>query len=526
MPAAWQTGNGSEPGPLPFGELFAPPPAGPLDPLAPGFPLDGFDVRFAQLVFTTMLGAELRFMPYNTYLEMLLALREGVCDVAIGSLSPDSAYASCSAALCPPVPASGYFDLGDYDYATSFTPVLQASACCLTFSTPYQFDGFGLLSRRTGASLLDSINSSDVINVGVFVALLNLLAGWLAYGVETCAAWRKHRLEGGPPPRGTVGRWVYWSLTLYSTTGFGDVAPESGLGKLVSSLWMIVSVLCSCVFASILTSRVTAATLTGAATIDTLDDVTGLLCVTCKYARLEQFVAVSPGRPSRTLVYASEEDCVALVLNATAQAHISDRSTLTWFVRTYGLGGALRVSAALNVNPNVMMYANGSELRTYAEPAVVTAITDRSWLPSLHALQMLYFPPDDSSGAVVDAALIGGGKVSRALVAATIALAAFTGVAAAVGSRKRRHRFSKALRYVTSPSSSHAAAEQLAAGDVTSSNGMQLARDKKDEDGGDGPDIEAHTRAMDAAVAAARQAADALDAARARLIRPPPVAQV
>jgi hypothetical protein len=81
-------------------------------------------------------------------------------------------------------------------------------------SCPYVFDAFALLSlaKRTGL-LADFANSPDIINVGVFIVLIIFLVCWLMYACETWA--------NGRARTGTVGRWVYWSITAYSSVGFG-----------------------------------------------------------------------------------------------------------------------------------------------------------------------------------------------------------------------------------------------------------------------------------------------------------------
>jgi hypothetical protein len=85
----------------------------------------------------------------------------------------------------------------------------------LDYSAPYAFDGFALLSRRGAApDLLASFgNSADIVNVGVFILLIIFAVGWAAYAVEL----RANATTGGAGAGGggTVGRWVYWSITTF-----------------------------------------------------------------------------------------------------------------------------------------------------------------------------------------------------------------------------------------------------------------------------------------------------------------------
>jgi hypothetical protein len=90
----------------------------------------------------------------------------------------------------------------------------------LDYSSPYAFDGFALLSRRgSSPDLLASFgNSADIVNVGLFILLIIHAVGWLAYAVELRASADG---SGGAGGGGTVGRWVYWSITTFSSVGFG-----------------------------------------------------------------------------------------------------------------------------------------------------------------------------------------------------------------------------------------------------------------------------------------------------------------
>jgi hypothetical protein len=131
LPADWATGGSNDTAagvPTPFASIFSRtpggPPGGPFTPSAPAFPLDGFDVAFTQLLFANMLGLTPVYLPFGSFLEAYLALREGRCHVMSAALELERSYAACDAA-CPPVPPSGAFDLGDYDYATQWSPALK-----------------------------------------------------------------------------------------------------------------------------------------------------------------------------------------------------------------------------------------------------------------------------------------------------------------------------------------------------------------------------------------------------------------
>ncbi len=68
-------------------------------------------------------------MVRQTYLELYLAVREGVCDVGITAAELDWRRATCDS-NCSAVPVDG-FDLANVDYSQGWSPALAGDDCCL-----------------------------------------------------------------------------------------------------------------------------------------------------------------------------------------------------------------------------------------------------------------------------------------------------------------------------------------------------------------------------------------------------------
>ena len=289
--------------------------------------------------------------------------------------------------------------------AGGWSPAIKASVCRLKYSAPYVFDGFGLLSLAPAQhSLASYANSPAIINVGMFLLVSIFLVGWLAYGVEWLA---------GRQTSGTVGRWIYWSITAFSGVGFGgacgvsarlaltpanapsaraDVVPLSRLGRLLSGVWMLACVLFTSVFTSLLTSSVTAGALgVTSRGVDVLEGVRGTLCITTAYPRLQSFInAAVAGRSDVRVVKDEAWACAERV-------------------RTGDVAAATA--------------ANGSSLRTTINPALIATVVDPTWTPAVSALLSRYTPAlanKQSTNTAAGAKDPASDKVNRALMATAL----------------------------------------------------------------------------------------------------------
>lgn len=205
MNIIYASGNGTIPGPVPMEELDAILPDGVYDPLQPDFPLTGFDVEYATLVLTQMLGLNATFTIRQTYLDMYLAVRSGVCDLGVSAVELDFARTACDAS-CEPVPPGGYPVMLAEDYSLSAGPYDDAD-CCLTYGAPYFVSSFGLVSRlqtRT-LSVQDALFSPHLLNVCLSLFLMMLSAAWVMHAAEGT-------LGVGADFSGLLSA-VYWSIT-------------------------------------------------------------------------------------------------------------------------------------------------------------------------------------------------------------------------------------------------------------------------------------------------------------------------
>lgn len=101
---------------------------------------------------------------------------------------------------------------------------------------------------REGQVLLTALRLS-VYKIGVFIAFIFtfiVLVGTLMYVIEA-----------GNPGFATIPASIYWGIVTVTTVGFGDIVPQTNLGKMVASLMMLAGYAIIAVPTGIVTAELT-----------------------------------------------------------------------------------------------------------------------------------------------------------------------------------------------------------------------------------------------------------------------------
>ena len=350
--------------------------------------LAGYDVDYTRLVLNRMLGLNTSYITQATYGEMYLALREGDCDVAVSAAEFDPERAVCTAA-CPQVAQGSTVPLlGDYVAEGSWAAATLDKICCMDYGAPYLSLGFSLASRTLVAppGVMNTLLSPEVCNIATVAATMMFIMGWVICFLE----WRVN------PELATVDRGTLWSLSMLTTMGFADTAPRTRIGRALAVIWTVTSVVTISTFTSIIGSKLTVSSI-AVGVVNGLGDVRGTLCVEQGYPTAMSFVARSAQRPA-SVVEGSVPECMANLGTGAVGAVLTDRPVLAWFKNTYGLIDVY-VSPVLAPNPFSFVYASGSPLRQYINPAVIAAQTDPDWIALSDQLVQRYFGGDAGGGS-------------------------------------------------------------------------------------------------------------------------------
>ena len=321
-------------------------------------------------------------------LRSYVGLRNGECDVAAAAVELDPSRAACTAS-CPDTSVSPLPDLPGADYVLASYRDRLSTICCLEFGVSHMpASGFALLSKAhgSGASLVGAILSLDVLNAATPIIIAVIGFGWLMYLVEHRDNAQFHAQHSG----------VYFACVSLATFGFGDVAPVTRAGRLLTIFWCVMSVMSVSALTSVISARLTVDQLA----YTTLDDLSQLrpseLCVESGYPAVEGFVsdtfALDGDLAGAGVVQGTVQDCIEAVMSGQSLAYLTDRPLLLWIAFEYLSTGSLYVSQTIHANPLTLAYSTGSTLRPLADAAVIRMTTDMAWYAARQKLESAWFP--------------------------------------------------------------------------------------------------------------------------------------
>ena len=369
-------------------------PAGGCPPnwLSYGDPLlTGYDIDVAELVFVRMLGLNITYRVVHAYDQMLLALMQGYCDVALSTTNDPKLQACDEVANPANFTAVKTFDYGYHDYFSgSVTEATEDPAIqvrCIAYGSPVSGDaGFALLSRITTKpfDIGSAVFNHDILNLFSILLIMSMSAGFLV-----------HLLERKNMHLGTVSRGAYWSIMTLLT--FSENEPVRKRARVVFICYALGLIAWMNVLGSVMGAKITTTTLS-MLTANTLSGVQGALCVEAYYTPLNDFLSGQSGVPN-DVRYEDIGTCVDLLMAGEVGAIVTDSTGLAWRAKHLGLQGVY-LSPVLTANPSAWAYSSTSAksmlLRSYVEPAIIAAtVTDADWTPKLAQIQRKYFGLQD-----------------------------------------------------------------------------------------------------------------------------------
>ena len=181
-----------------------------------------------------------------------------------------------------------------------------------------------------------------------------------------------------------------------STFGFGDIAPVTRTGRLLTIAWTMTSVLSLAAFTSVVSARLTVSQL-GLYTLDSLSQVRpGDVCVEESYPLVQRLISDAFGLGGDLrgagVMLSSMEGCAQAVMNGAARVYVSDSPLLNWLAYSFYATGTLHVSPVVRGNPFSFAYPAGSPLRSVIDAAIIEFTTNTTWVTAAENLQAIWFP--------------------------------------------------------------------------------------------------------------------------------------
>jgi polar amino acid transport system substrate-binding protein len=220
---------------------------------------------------------------------------------------------------------------GDIDVLVGDVSITAARAERMRFSQPYFRSALGIATiRKETDSFVSKL--TPFFSKSFFAATAVLLAVLCAVGTLVWLVERKKNPEQFPaaPARG-IANGVWFALVTMTTVGYGDRAPVTPLGRVISGVWMVIAL----ITASSLTAGIaTALTLASLAQggVDNIDQLTRE-----KVAVVSGTPAVDFAKQTRVRVVPVEnmEEGIEKLMIGEVKGVLFDKPQLIFFAREH-----------------------------------------------------------------------------------------------------------------------------------------------------------------------------------------------
>ncbi len=245
-------------------------------------------------------GWRYEFKDYGSGPEVMLALRNGHIDVAVGPISITAERASYS-----------------------------------LFSQPYFSSHIAILSRTEAPTPFQRV--APFFTRSFFLAVASLLTVlaivgtlvWLAERRGPNSHFPQNALHG-------IGNGIWFAIVTMSTVGYGDMSPRTVLGRMVTAIWIVISVIAA---TSLVAGIASTLTLTGinAEVISTAEQMRGRTVAVLAQSPNEAFAA---RHGARIRGVNSLPNAYALLERREVDAIVFDRPQLQYFMRQQSPAGS------------------------------------------------------------------------------------------------------------------------------------------------------------------------------------------
>lgn len=224
--------------------------------------------------------------------------------------------------------ALGALNKGDLDLVVGPTSITSKRLETNSFSQPFYNSSISIISRGGNSGLWQRIKPlfsfKLLIAVGVFLIILAIVGAllWLAERKESPEQFPSDPIRG-------IGDGMWLAIVTMSTTGYGDKAPITLMGRIIAGSWMIISIIFATSMVAGIASTLTLSTL-GSSPISSLEQLSGRKVATVADSPSEEFLLDHKIKSSgvKDLEKAMEE-----LENESIDAVVYDRPQLLYYIK-------------------------------------------------------------------------------------------------------------------------------------------------------------------------------------------------
>lgn len=200
----------------------------------------------------------------------------------------------------------------------------------MRFSQPFYNSSISILSRLDHLSFWGKIKplfSFKLLGaVGIFLIILAIVGTllWLAERNESPDQFPHGVLNG-------IGTGMWLAIVTMSTTGYGDKAPITLMGRIIAGSWMIISIIFATSMVAGIASTLTLSSI-DSTTVTNVEQLAGKQTATISGSPSEKFLK---NAKAKVLAVNTLDDAIEALENKHVEAVVYDRPQLLYFLKEH-----------------------------------------------------------------------------------------------------------------------------------------------------------------------------------------------
>jgi polar amino acid transport system substrate-binding protein len=198
----------------------------------------------------------------------------------------------------------------------------------MRFSQPFYNSSISIISRIEDKGLWQKVKPffslKLLMAVGIFLIILAIVGAllWLSERKESPDQFPSSPLSG-------IGNGMWLAIVTMSTTGYGDKAPITLIGRIVAGSWMVISIIFATSMVAGIASTLTLSSLESS-TISNIEQLYGRKAATISGSPSEVFLNKSK---INEIGVDNLDDAIAELINKKVDAVVYDRPQLLYFLK-------------------------------------------------------------------------------------------------------------------------------------------------------------------------------------------------
>ena len=198
----------------------------------------------------------------------------------------------------------------------------------MRFSQPFYNSSISIISIEKDKGFWQKIkplfSSKLLMAIGVFLLILSIVGTllWLAERKESPEQFPKGPLQG-------IGTGMWLAIVTMTTTGYGDKAPITLLGRIITGTWMVISIIFATSMVAGIASTLTLSSL-DSTTISTIEQLSGRKAATISGSTSEEFLNKSK---VKTVSTNNLNEAIERLESKEVEAVVFDRPQLLYFLK-------------------------------------------------------------------------------------------------------------------------------------------------------------------------------------------------